>query len=421
MSDKISESSSYEKEPFSDKGNATQWSQKLDGEATLTKLVRTDKNIRIVAAEHFSKKAADFFQQDIAKEITDPSTWIFFIEGKDSGIYECEVAKKLAQERKIPIVNPIAHPYQKEIIGLYLTSVTDKSMKNESVMGQLAAQIFNARGTNNFEEVASFLEINPLELHASVLLAVGEKDKDPVSYTAKSKEMNDSLTRISNLVSAQVLDYYLRQYPERSNVAVYLGKLHEEIVNLDLSSIPERLRFSDEKIKEMIQAKEEKRVEQLLKSVGINLPKKEKPIESSSTQSHREPNSKLQEEDKKDKVSKILDEMSDVPNLLKTLIIKWSKNLFGLNYVRKRGYQRYLNSDSSLDQIWGAGALLADRVDNAKAENRSLTSEEILEIKSALMKAALSRKQDEMYRKEGDELFEIANGVQILEQVIRKL
>ena len=60
--------------------------------------------------------------------------------------------------------------------------------------------------------------------------------------------MLNDLAEISNIVSAHVLDYYLRQYKDRCNVALYLGKGHEDIVTLDLKSIPKRLRFNDEEI-----------------------------------------------------------------------------------------------------------------------------------------------------------------------------
>lgn len=260
-----------------EEGNVKQWKQELSGEATLTKVDRQGHSLRVVAAYHFSRRAADFFRQDIAGEIKDPSKWLFLVEGKGSGIYETEVAANIARQRKIPVEDPIFYKFETDIIELYLGSDEARVLPKEIVIGQAAADLAYARGTTDLEEVANLLGVRSSdEVMQNMMLANDEKKKDPDAYIELSGRMLDDLTEISNIVSAQVLDYYLRRYKSRPNVAVYLGKAHENIVTLDPSSIPDRLRFDDKKIRAMIQDRDDTQARQVLRAFGIDLPNREK-------------------------------------------------------------------------------------------------------------------------------------------------
>lgn len=404
----------------SEKGNIASWAQELTGEATLNTVERQGKRLRVIAAEHFSSRAAEFLQRDIAGQIEDPTKWVFLIEGKDSGVHETVVASELAKKKGIPVVDPIFHPYQSEVIQLYLDSEEGKAIPREIVVGQLAGDLANARGTTDLEEIATILDVGSSgELYAAMLLAAAEKSKDPNLYTARSEQMRKGLTRVSNLVSSQVLDYFLRQYPDRPEVAIYLGKAHEAILDVDNSEIPEGLRFSNEQIGKMVKDREMFRIKQILRANGIALPAEEKEkIPVFPTRIGRplsiEPKAKV-----KGRLAQIIDEMPGLPPSLRDVIGKWSENIFGLDYVRSRGFQKYLDSNSSLDQIWGAAALLAERVEGAKKEGRNLSIQEIEEARQAFTKAAESRAKDaEQYRSQKDELMEIARGVDKIAKII---
>jgi len=408
----------------SERENIHQWERELGGEASLTKIERGGRQFIVVAAEHFSERAARFFQEDIKREITNPEEWYFLVEGRDSGIHECEIAKRIAEEKKIPIEDPVFHPSQAEVIELYLASDKAKKISREILIGQLAANLVNARGTSDLEEVATVLGVaSSQELYLNMALAAAEKGKDPEGYSARVKQMYDDLLEISNLVSAQVLDYFLRQNPTRKRVALYLGKDHEQIVRMDLSQIPENLKFSDDQIKELLDRRERARVAQVLRAFGIKLTGEEE-IPSSlepATQRKVEPRTE-RAPSKKTRIAEVLSEISDIPENLRTVIEKWSNNLFGLEHVRSRGYQKYLNSDNSLHQIWGAAALLAEKVDAAKSEDRDLTTEEIKEVESAFLKAANSRRKDaDVYISQGDEIEELSKNIGTLAEILRRL
>ncbi len=244
----------------SEKGNKNQWKQELGGRASLIRIERGGKQLRVIAAEHFSEQAARFFQEDISREISDPKEWYFLVEGKDSGIHECEIARKMAEEKKIPVEDPVFSPFEAEVIELYLASNKTGKISREILIGQVAATSANARGTSDLKEVAMFLGVaSSNELYSNMVLAATEKSKDPEGYSARSKQMFDDLMEISNAVSVQVLDYYLRQNPARTNIALYLGKAHEGIVAMDVSQIPDNLRFNDGQIKDLLDRRERAR------------------------------------------------------------------------------------------------------------------------------------------------------------------
>lgn len=385
-----------------ERGNKNQWEKELGGKASLSQIERGGRSFTIVAAEHFSKQAAEYFREKIVAEIVNPEDWYFLIEGKDSGLHECEVAKRVAEERKVPIDDPVFHPFQAEVIEQYLASDRAGRVPREILIGQLAGTLANARGTSDLEEVATILGVaNSQELYFNMVLAVAEKDKDPESYVARSKQMFDDLKNISNKISAQVLDYYLRHNPDRKQVALYLGKMHEEIVRMDLSQIPETMRFSDNQIKDLLDRRKARATEPAM-------PKGQIEAEKLPT--------------KKDKISGALDEMPQLPEGIRTIIERWSDSLFGLEYVRSRGYNEYLNSDSSLHQIWGAAALLAEKVEAAKSENRDLTPAEIKEAENAFLKAAATRRKNaNTYAGQGDEIEELSRNVKTLAEVIKRL
>lgn len=153
-----------------ERGNTASWVQELAGEATLKTVERQGKRLRVVAAEHFSSRAAEYFQRDIAGQIEDPTKWVFLIEAKDSGVHETVVASELAKEKGIPVVDPIFHPYQPEVIQLYLDSEEGKAIPREIVVGQLAGDLANARGTTDLEEIATILDVGSSgELYAAML------------------------------------------------------------------------------------------------------------------------------------------------------------------------------------------------------------------------------------------------------------
>ena len=123
-----------------------------------------------------------------------------------------------------------------------------------------------------------------------------------------------------------------------------------------------------------------------------------------------------------DRISGVLGEMSQLPEGIRTIIERWSDNLFDLKYVRSRGCKEYLSSDSSLHQIWGAAALLAEKVEAAKSENRDLTPVEIKEAENAFLKAAATRRKDaDMYAGQGDEIEELSKNIKFLAEIIEKL
>ncbi len=330
--------------------------------------------------------------------------------------------EKIAEERKIPIDDPIFSFTDPVVIEKYLASDVLDRMSSEVVIGHLAVFLANARGTDDLDEVARFFDVaNSQELLVNIGLAAADRKKDPKSYDIRSKRMFDDLINISNIVSAQVLDYYLRQSSGRKNVAVYLGKAHEEIVRMDLSQIPENMRLSDNKIRDLLQARIRARLERTLRLSGVKDNLRGRRYDSLPKCTEPDPRIDSRESStKNDRLAEKLDEISSLPKDIRSIIEEWSGNLFGLGYVRKRGYKEYLNSDSSLHQIWGAAVMLQIMVESAKSKNRDLTFIEISMVRNAFLKAANTRRKDCSIR-QADQIEKLSRNIKFLAEIIKKL
>jgi len=393
----------------------------LDGKASLSHIEKGGKSFTIIAAEHSSNQAAQYFQKDIAGTIVNPDDWYFLVEGKDTNLYECRVAKALAVERGIPIDDPILHPFQPDVIKYYLASGQTNNVAKEILIGQLAGLLAKEAGNSDLKAIANFLNVaNEQELLIYMIQAAAQKVKDPDGYAARFKQTLEDLIKISNLVSAQVLEYYLRHNPNMKNVVVYLGKAHEEIVEMDTTQIPEALKLSDKQIKSLIIRREIMDKMQLL-IVG-DIPSEDHMAPQPSP--FADPNSQAEATQLPtiaDRVSEALTEDPALPEDVRKIIIKWANNLFDLKHLPSNGYEEYLNSNASLQQIWGAARLLADKVEKAKLENRNLTPAELHEAKNAFLKAATTRRGVKMFAHQGDEITVLADNVLVLADIIKKL
>ena len=400
--------------------NKTWWQEKLDGSASLSRIEKNGRSITIVVSEHFSKQAAEYFQKEIAPRIANPEEWLFLIEGKDSGVYECEVARRIAEERNIPIEDPIFSPFSPEIINMYLRSELARKTPKEVLVGQLAADLANARGTTNLREIATILGVeSPEVIYRYIAIAAREKERAPEDYQRRTDRMWKELVNISNIVSAQVLRYFLRHYPEKRKIVLYVGKYHEEIVTMDISQIPEPMKLNDRQIRELLDKRRRIRTQWLLKKFGSDLSnKRENPSPSNPPTPRKQV--RVRRKSVEPRISKVLNEIPSLPPELRDIIKKWSNNIFGLEYVRKRGYREYLDSNNSLHQLWGAAALLADRVEIARKEGRELTPAEKEEIRGAFFRAAASRRKEDR-KKQGDEIAELAKNIDVLIQIFQML
>jgi len=255
------------------RGNVEQWKWELAGEATLENINRGEATLRVIAGEHFSKEARDFIESTIGPEIKDPSQWLFFIEGAKEGSStadEVEIALRIAKEKNIPVEDPIFDPYDMEVRKFLFESEKGAEIPREIVIGQLAGDLAQARDTANEKELAALLGIEESELKSSLLFAFGEKQKNPERYAAQVQEFRKELLEISNTLSVQVLDYFLRQYPDRKNAVLSLGQDHRPMLDIDMGNISDKLRLSDAQIDELLQKREKERIRFKLRSLGID-------------------------------------------------------------------------------------------------------------------------------------------------------
>lgn len=406
-----------------EKGNVKDWEKSLDGEATLTRAKRMGRNLRVIAAEHFSDKATNFFSQVIAKEIHNPNQWLFLIEGKGYDVHEIKVAEELAKKNDIPVEDPVINPFTKSVIENFLQTQEGRMIGREAVIALMCLSFTSARASDDTGELSTVLGISEEELSNSIHSTYLKYQSSPNLAREAQSIVFEGCLNISNIISAQVLDFFLRENTSRTNVAIYLGKDHEQIVGIDVSTIPEEMRLNDEQINLLRRAKETaretrtKRIVEKMLGVGRTSPIRKKSIRGYP---QKEGDWMANEVNLKSEISRYLTPMNNVYPELKRVILKWGENVLRPSSILKQNYREYIKGNS-LQQVWGAAGILQVRVEEAAGENRNLNSEEVCEIKKAFTKAAEARSEDRMYGHEGKELFLLAENIPILEQLIKLL
>jgi hypothetical protein len=226
----------------------TQWAQSLAGNAYLDRMSRLDVNLRVVYGDHYSKKAANFIKS-IAPEIKDAKNWLFLIEGGTSThglkISEVGVAVGIAGENEIPVFDPIFAFPDKAVVEMYLKTEKGKGVSRMEVMGVISAAIAADTNILDTRRLANALGETEQYLEFAFSLLDARSRKDLKAYSAWSDEMLKDLVNISNMVSIQALDYYLKQNPACSDAVVYLGSAHKPMLFIVPEQIPQNLRISD--------------------------------------------------------------------------------------------------------------------------------------------------------------------------------
>jgi hypothetical protein len=122
-------------------------------------------------------------------------------------------------------------------------------------------------------------------------------------------------------------------------------------------------------------------------------------------------------------VLSVLEQMPEVSEPLKDAVNNWGENLFGLDYVRNIGVDKYLDSDNSLYQFWGSAAQLEELMETASAEGRELSPDEKERIKEGFKKAANTRRGsgNQLDITEAAQVDEIANGIDSVIEIAKKI
>lgn len=235
-----------------------QWAAELSGEATLEQIEKSGRTFWVVSADHFSKKAGDFFEKDIAPQVTDPSEWLFAIEGLTSGAHEAQIALNIAYEHQTAVTDPVIDPFSPSLIKYFLKTELGKGSSQEEVIEILAAILQQETGIDDLHHLAAVFNTTPDNIDDYLALSHQHQIKSPQEYKAKAGAFWRKILEVSNVVSAQVFDYDLRAKPNAKKVAVYLGRNHREIVDLDPGKIPSELRLNDDEIRELLRSQYER-------------------------------------------------------------------------------------------------------------------------------------------------------------------
>lgn len=224
--------------------------RRSENEASLERIEKKGRQFLIVSGKHNSKQAEAYFREDIANEITVPEDWYFLIENVGSETIEIAAAEELARQKGIIVDDPIFPPYNKHTVELFSQSHPNS---RELIFGDLVLPFMLIKGEPFLRSFADSGIATIEELRSGFALAAIEKLQDSRKYDRDKKRRYEELIKTSNILSAQVSDYLLRQHPDKKFVAIYLGVAHREAIEMDLEQIPHILKLTDTEIKSLVE------------------------------------------------------------------------------------------------------------------------------------------------------------------------
>jgi len=232
----------------------------MNGYCSLTEIKRDGKQIRVLSGKHSSREAVRLIHEVIRPEIKRTNDWIFLIEAGEAVdivdnkeiLGETYVAVQLARENKIPVRDPIVNPYDLGVIELYAKNNNDPDTSYERIIGSLAFQAMKDMGSDKVENVAepigAIYDMSADRLVYCLGEAISKIKGNPAEQFWKwEKNLRKGLLDVSNVVSVQALDYYLRML-NVNNVLLYCGASHKSMLDIERSQIPPSLKLSDKEI-----------------------------------------------------------------------------------------------------------------------------------------------------------------------------
>lgn len=232
----------------------------MNGFCTLDKKKRNGKQIRVLAGQHHSSEAVRLIREVIEPEIKDKNDWVFLIEGGEivdliedkERLGESYVAVKLAKEKEIPVRDPIVPPSDLEVIKLYTKTNNDPDITYERVIGSLAFQAMkdmeSSRAEDVFEPIGAIYDMSADRLMYCLQETISEMiRKLPDQSRDWEEKLRERLLGVSNAISIQVFDYYLRMF-NVNDVLLYCGAAHKPMLDIEQYQIPSALKLSDREI-----------------------------------------------------------------------------------------------------------------------------------------------------------------------------
>lgn len=227
----------------------------MKGHCTLEIKERNGKILKTLSGEHFSEEAIRLLNQEIIPEVKDNNDWLFLVEGGEAITYvgnatgEVPFAVNFAEQNKIPVRDPIVTPYDLEVIELYVKTNNDPDTSYERIIGSLVLQSMKDMESNRIEKVmepiAAIYDMSADRLLYCLQEALSKIEENlSDQFWDWEKNLRDKLLDTSNVISIQILDYYLRSF-DANNVLLYCGKAHKPMIEIEQSQIPSFLKLTD--------------------------------------------------------------------------------------------------------------------------------------------------------------------------------
>lgn len=218
----------------------------------------------VIYGEHESEQAVNIFDKQVISRIRSPlgflskNKWLFLVEGGEYGITPRESlhAQIFAEFEKVPILDPIIS-FTPSTINLTAGEFrrTDPQLEHADL---LITAIVSERLMQTYHLPIEAIAIQFGQPVSSILTAlkalndtfgVGKPEEE--NFTT-IKRLFDETTKVTNYVSAQVLELLLKRNPSKTNVLLQLGAAHKPILDIKPSDIPNQFRLQPAKLDELV-------------------------------------------------------------------------------------------------------------------------------------------------------------------------
>lgn len=360
-----------------------EWRQDLSGKAKLETLKFGQRTAWVVTAEHFSQQAGDYFENEIAEATNDdPEKWVFLLEGHDRDFHEINIANKVAKERGIPVEGYLVSPYQPEVLDMFLKT-KGKHIPKELVIGQLAVDLSNAVGPD-FNHIASQMGFSEEEIINSMRITYETKMQNPRKFSRVQRRIQNDLLDVSNIISAQVLDYKIKKYPDRPNIAIYMGADHRPLLKIKTDRLSHGFKMSESEIETMLKTQKQKSIKQsiqhMIDKFGIQI----------------EPHN----DERLAPINQIIESGTiEMPEDLKVALEGvWAENIFFTHDPKdievEQTRRRFLG-DNSMSEFYDACFALEENVRQYEIQGTQLPTELIEQAKKQVLESAQMRATEE--------------------------
>ena len=236
------------------------WEANPDAKADFKEINILGREFSVIINPHYSIQAADMFRKQVKPRITNPDEWGFFVEEMYGNAPETTAITDFVLKSKEPLAlfDPIIPPTLGAFSKIYPKFGFETDTEKGLVLGVFADAQRRETGVTDLQQLAKDMAADPEEIKLALEM-IEERRRDP-----RFKQIEDNIWEkalvVSNIISAQVIKYYLDKYLSIKKGILLIAPGHKQVLDLLKSGINIQHRLSKEVIEELVKQKRLSRI-----------------------------------------------------------------------------------------------------------------------------------------------------------------